>query len=211
MNGFKEITREVIPYKDSKGNIVAYKIPNLIDPLTLEILNRYFYTVEWQDESKYTIPLANINFGDRTCYAVGNDVLTIAMLETYTPLIKIVMDRDVLPSYTYTRVYEKNTHLISHRDRSSCEISMSVNLFQEGSELEPFYISKKPLEKSLKNDITKISSWPGDAIIFTGQARSDGHYHWRDPTKSEQHLQCFFHWVYADGDFAENAYEYRNK
>ena len=202
-------TVNIEPVYNYFEDIVAYKIINLIDTSSLNIYSAYFHSVAWQDESKFDIPPSSIDFGSATTYSVSNDVLTLAMLDVYTPLVRQVMNRDILPSYTYTRVYEKGTQLLSHRDRASCEISMTVNLYQEGTEPEPFYVSNKPLEESTDEDITKILSYPGDAIIFKGQEFVDGHYHWRDPTKSKQHLQGFLHWVYADGNYVENAYGWK--
>lgn len=203
----KEI--QIEPVFSCNEEVVAHKLTNLFDAGVLEIFNRYLHTLEWQNEQEQDPPPDNIVCNGNNTFGVYNEPLTISILETYNPVIQSIMQREVLPSYTYCRVYEKGTQLISHRDRDSCEISMTLNLFQTNNEPEPFYVSNKPQEQSSQEDITVINSYPGEAIVFKGQATSGGYYHWRDPTKSNQHLQCFLHWVYADGKYKDNAFEWK--
>ena len=56
----------------------------------------------------------------------------------YLPFVKVlvkkinevstILEEDVLPTYTYTRIYRHGEVLNRHRDRPACEISITLNL-----------------------------------------------------------------------------------
>jgi len=197
------------PVYDYRDEIVAYKLINLFSPITLTVFNEFYLEQNWINETESSKPPDNIIPHDNFTLGLYNDALSISILNTLTPVVSNILKKDVLPSYTYSRVYTKNTELISHRDRDSCEISLTLNIFQTGSEIEKFYVSDKDKKHCLPEEITTINTNMGDAILFWGQDNSNGSWHWRDPTRSDEHLQSFLHWVYADGKYKDNAFEWK--
>ena len=49
----------------------------------------------------------------------GNDVMETLLMKTL-PIIKQQINLDLLPTYAYTRVYERGCELKKHLDRPSC-------------------------------------------------------------------------------------------
>ena len=104
------------------------------------------------------------------------------------------------PNYTYWRLYEKGSVLKRHKDRPSCEISATINI---GSNLSNIDKSVYPnyqwpifvLDKN--NSEIPIHLNPGDALIYRGCEVE----HWRDEFIGLNNAQVFFHWNEKDGRF----------
>jgi hypothetical protein len=104
------------------------------------------------------------------------------------------------PTYSYFRVYRPGDELKIHMDRPSCEISCTL-CFNYEYDIEnyewPLYMEGHPLVLS-----------PGDLAIYRGCDLE----HWRDEFKGGEktwHVQGFFHYVDANGPFAEFIYDER--
>lgn len=104
---------------------------------------------------------------------------------------------DVLPTYTYGRIYSKSEVLTRHRDRDACEISLTVNL-QKDEINWPIFIQKPNGEE------VSLNLNPGDAMIYLG-CDAD---HWREAYQGNMQTQVFFHYVRANGP---RAYAYFDK
>jgi len=98
-----------------------------------------------------------------------------------------ILGEEVLPTYTYARVYKNGSVLARHRDRPACEISLTVNL--EKDKDWPIYFQLP--DGSEKN----IELNPGDAVLYLG-CQSD---HWRNQFEGKEHTQLFMHYVRANG------------
>ena len=94
----------------------------------------------------------------------------------------------LLPTYTYFRVYKAGDILENHRDRPSCEISISLSLRKKGN-IWPIYINN-----------TAVMLEEGDAVLYRGCEVE----HWREPyTEGTKQAQVFLHYVDANGRFTE--------
>jgi hypothetical protein len=98
-----------------------------------------------------------------------------------------LLGEEVLPTYTYARVYKNGSVLERHRDRPACEISFTLNLEKDTD--WPLYFQRPD------NSETEIELNPGDAILYLG-CQAD---HWRNKFEGEEHVQLFLHYVRADG------------
>jgi hypothetical protein len=144
------------------------------------------------------------------------------LLEDIRPLIEQHTNKKLLPTYSYARLYKPDEVLKVHRDRPSCEISVTVTLGFEGDKW-PIYIAdgaeegesgefvdECPFEKSsekvkLKN-ISKVEMDIGDAIIYRGGEK----WHWRNSYKEGKwQAQIFLHYVDAEGEYTEWKYDKR--
>lgn len=115
----------------------------------------------------------------------------------YMPFVRLLVGKvaevskllgeDVLPTYTYARVYKEGSDLARHRDRPACEISLSINLSQDTD--WPIYFQRSDgSEISLKLQV-------GDAVIYLGcQAE-----HWREKFSGSEYTQLFMHYVRSNG------------
>lgn len=193
-------------YKDTDKKPSAYKIHNILDLFTCNTIEKYYKNIGLESEDPRAV--TNISFKDSShTYGKGSDPFGLSLLESISPIVSDILEKEVLPSYSYTRVYEKGTRLIPHRDRKACEISMSITLanFPNNTKEENFYIS----ENNDESDALKMTINTGDALMFFGSTHTNnGFYHWRDETDSDHIMQIFLHWVYKDGEFQDYAYEW---
>ena len=111
----------------------------------------------------------------------------IKLLVAKTSEVSNVVGESVLPTYTYARWQTNGHELPRHRDRPSCEISLSVNLKKDKD--WDIWIQKPNGEE------ISINLNPGDAILYLG-CQAD---HWRNKFEGEEHVQLFLHYVRADG------------
>lgn len=120
----------------------------------------------------------------------------IKLLVRKIPHVSYLIQEDVLPTYCYSRIYKHGDVLTRHRDRDACEISLTLNLFQDTE--WPIYIRKPNGEE------VALSLMPGDAMLYLGCDAE----HWRNAFTGQSYGQVFMHYVRANG---ERAYAYFDK
>ena len=101
------------------------------------------------------------------------------------PVSKIVGHK-VLPSYSYFREYfGKGSYLTAHKDRPSCEISVSANI-TGGEQDWPFCLEDR------KGKTHEVLLKPGMGLVYLGHDL----LHWRPEKETEgPYKQVFFHFV----------------
>lgn len=125
------------------------------------------------------------------------------LLEDIQPQIEEASGLKLYPTYSYARIYSPNDELKIHRDRPSCEISVTINLGYKGN-IWPIYMS----HNEDKSDATKIMLDVGEGALYKGEEV----YHWREPYKEGEWLsQVFLHYVDVNGPYAEYKYDKRPK
>lgn len=128
-------------------------------------------------------------------HAVYKDKRFQQLLDKVKEFVQIVSGRNLLPTYTYSRLYTRGESLPIHIDRESCEISLTLQVTSRG---EPW-----PIYASLnqdKSDARKFVLEDGDALLYNGTR----YFHWRDEYKGEQQHQIFIHFVDEKGPFADH-------
>jgi hypothetical protein len=116
-----------------------------------------------------------------------NWVPFIKILVAKIPEVSNIVGEPVLPTYTYARWQTTGHELPRHRDRPSCEISLSVNLKKDKD--WDIWVQKPNGEE------VNINLHPGDAVLYLG-CQAD---HWRDKFEGAEHVQLYLHYVRADG------------
>jgi hypothetical protein len=164
---------------DQDGYIV---IRNLIPKELLTFAKRYYrmrqgsfdYTVDEQIDE-------GISF-----YA---DYFCETMLLEYRKKIEQAIELDLIPTYSYSRIYFQGAELKKHRDRPECSYSATICLATpEGFDIEPIYMSKT--ENGIGSSVLLNE---GDACIYKGCDI----YHWRDKQKNPWLVQSFLHYASA--------------
>jgi hypothetical protein len=115
----------------------------------------------------------------------------------YLPFVKLlvkkinhvatILEEDVLPTYSYTRIYTQGEVLDRHRDRPACEISLTLNLKKDTD--WPIWFQKPDGEE------ISIELNQGDAVMYLGEIAD----HWRNAYQGQEHVQLFLHYVRAEG------------
>lgn len=98
-----------------------------------------------------------------------------------------ILGEEVLPTYTYARVYKNGSVLERHRDRPACEISITLNLSKDVD--WPIYFQRPD------NSEAQINLSSGDAALYLG-CQAD---HWRNKFEGQECTQLFMHYVRASG------------
>jgi hypothetical protein len=118
------------------------------------------------------------------------------LLTKVMPIMKKETNLNLIPTYSYARVYEKGSILQRHKDRPSCEISTTLNI---GGDLWPIFIRKD-------NKDIKIKLTPGDMLVYSGCELE----HWREKFTGDICSQVFLHYNHVKGKFADsNLYDKR--
>jgi hypothetical protein len=126
-------------------------------------------------------------------------------METMLLKLKSLMEENtglsLYPTYSFYRVYRNGDELAPHTDRPSCEISatMCFNYSYDDNKFSwPIFM-----------DGNEVTLSPGDLVIYKGCDLA----HWREKlihSDSVWHVQGFFHYVNANGPYAEFKYDKRN-
>lgn len=112
----------------------------------------------------------------------------IELLVGATPFVQDIVGEIMLPTYSYARIYKNGEVLKPHKDRDSCEVSITLHLGSDGVEW-PIYFRKPD------NNIVGAKMQPGQAIIYLGCAAE----HWRDTYEGNEYGQVFLHYVKSRG------------
>ena len=142
-------------------------------------------------------------------YSKYGDWAMETLLMFMIPIMKAKTGMELVPTYSYTRLYEKGNILKRHKDRPSCEISTTLHL---GGDEWPLFLDptggdyviygKGGEEKIVKPGAPKgvrVDLKVGDMLIYSGCDLE----HWREPFQGNVCSQVFLHYNHANGPFAQ--------
>ena len=128
------------------------------------------------------------------------DPIFDALLSLGTEKMCELTGKELIPTYTYHRLYTQGTELKRHKDRPSCEISTTLCLGYDNSNVDA---SKYPdwdwpmFVKGKDGKELPIHMKPGDMIIYRGCELE----HWREPLWGNNHAQVFLHYNEKGGPY----------
>lgn len=105
-------------------------------------------------------------------------------------LISTITEKELLTTYNYSRCTFKGSVLKKHKDRESCEYSITLCI-KKGSCDYPIYFETK------NGETVEIELEEGDLIIYEGTKLN----HWREEYLGDRHYQTFLHYVDKNGPF----------
>jgi len=146
-------------------------------------------------------------------YSHYADFCMETLLMKVIPIMTKETGLNLIPTYSYARVYEKGSILKRHKDRPSCEISTTLNL---GGDPWPIFIDPtgsdnvideyKNIHKPNAPAGVRVDLTPGDMLVYSGCDLE----HWREPFEGSICAQVFLHYNHVDGRFAnENLFDKR--
>ena len=152
----------------------------------------------------------------RGCYTKYADWVMETLLMFMIPIMKQRTGLDLIPTYSYTRLYEKGNILHRHKDRPSCEVSTTLHLggdewpiFLDPSGANFVVYGKEETDRLVKPDSPKgirVDLKIGDMLIYAGCDLE----HWREPFQGNVCSQVFLHYNHANGPYAKsNLYDKR--
>ena len=128
----------------------------------------------WKDKQ---IPNTYAHYGDMVMETLMMKVLPVMQQET---------GLELLPTYSYARIYKHGDILKKHKDRPSCEISTTIHL---GGDKWLIFIEG-----------TEVLLDVGDMLVYSGCELE----HWREPFEGNTCAQVFLHYNHINGPFAKN-------
>jgi len=139
------------------------------------------------------------------CYSKYADWVMETLLMYVIPIMKAKTGLELIPTYSYTRLYEKGNILRRHKDRPSCEISTTLHL---GGDEWPIFLDPSggdfvidEFKQTIKPGAPKgvqVDLKVGDMLIYSGCELE----HWREPFQGNICSQVFLHYNHAKGPFA---------
>jgi len=119
-------------------------------------------------------------------YAHYGDMVMETLMMKVLPIMQQEIKLELLPTYSYARIYKKGDKLHKHKDRPSCEISTTIHL---GGDKWPIFIEG-----------TEVLLDVGDMLVYNGCELE----HWREPLKGNTCAQVFLHYNHVNGPFAKD-------
>ena len=170
--------------------------------------------VDWMVKHNKVNP-ANPFIGERTdkqvlgAYSKYADWVMETLLMFMIPIMKATTGMELLPTYSYTRLYEKGNKLRRHKDRPSCEVSTTLHL---GGDPWPIFLDPtggnfvidefKEIHKPGAPKGVRVDLKIGDMLIYSGCDFE----HWREPFQGNICSQVFLHYNHANGPFAQTNF-----
>ena len=165
-------------------------IPNFISQENAQALNREFFILERDNKCTKDTQAPNSP-------AIYNFKSFLELLCQKTNEVSNLIEEQVLPTYTYARIYKNGETLARHRDRPACEISLTLHL---GGDIAWDIGIQKPSGEEVNLNLNV-----GDAMLYLG-CKAD---HWRStPFSGQNYSQIFLHYVCSNGP---NAWAYFDK
>lgn len=200
---------------EDNGYLIAR---NFFSKEAVEIMSAYFslkYNVLNYNRAERQQIQTTIDKGD-VANSLGyyGDGLTESIMLIYGNDFSKLLDEEVVPTYTYTRIYEKGALLLPHTDRPACEISATCPILISDDKPSTIYVSNYRSDsvqydnlEDVKNrgNYTKVDLFPGDILIYSGTDR----IHWREPLESDFLIQFFMHFVREKGPHRDEIYDRR--
>ncbi|MBB3035139.1 hypothetical protein [Alteriqipengyuania lutimaris] len=130
-----------------------------------------------------------------------------------TPAVAAIVGRELLPTYSYFRIYREGAICKVHGDRPACEHSVSLTLGYSHGRPWALEMARDPIADPYERaddafreeeEPAAVSMMPGDAVLYRGVE----HHHGRTtPNPNAWSAHLFLHWVDRDGPYAANAFD----
>lgn len=124
---------------------------------------------------------------------MNHDIMCETVGERIWPFLENIVQEELIPTYSYARLYTNGNILEKHTDRPSCEISITIQLGRSHHYSWPFFAGKKRFDLA-----------EGDGVLYKGCEVE----HWREPCAGPEGYysgQLFCHFVRKNGPYANYA------
>ena len=195
-------------------NVISYELANFA--FNYLLLKRE--AVKWMQDNNY-ISKFTPGFGtweDKqipNTYSIYGDTFMETLMMKVLPIMQQRTDMNLIPCYTYTRIYKKGDILKRHSDRPSCEISTTLHLggdpwtiFLDPTGQKTVIDEYKQIHKPNAPKGIPVDLEVGDMLVYSGCELE----HWREPFEGDNCAQVFLHYNNIDGPFGtQNKFDKR--
>jgi len=152
-------------------------------------------------EAGLLVPPVSMGGDDKQCpksWSIYGDPLFDTLLARLADPLSGMLGVQLVPAYTYSRIYQNGEVLEWHKDRPSCELSGTLTLGRkDGEPIWPIYVGKDDNDKVGK----QIDLDVGEMLFYRGCEIP----HWRPEYRGEWQCQVFVHYVDANGPYAQEC------
>ena len=130
---------------------------------------------------------------------MDHEVMFETLQERLWPIIEQIVGEELIPTYSYARLYNNGDTLEQHSDRPACEVSVTLQLGRSHHYSWPIYMGGH-----------RYDMGEGDAVIYKGCDIE----HWRnacDGPNGYYSGQVFFHYVRKNGIHSAEAGDSTNR
>jgi hypothetical protein len=207
-------------FKDQKYVVIRKAISYELANFGFNYLLLKRDAVKWMQDSNY-ISKFTPGFGtweDKqipNTYSQYGDFFMETLMMKVLPVMQQHTEMNLIPCYTYTRIYKKGDILHRHKDRPSCEISTTLHL---GGDPWTIFLDPTGANNILSGTETTTVIKPnapkgipvdlevGDMLVYSGCELE----HWREPFQGDHCAQVFLHYNNIDGPFGtQNKFDKR--
>ena len=134
------------------------------------------------------------------CFSKYGDLVFDNLMVLLQEMVEKNIGLNIQSNYSYHRLYTLDSDLKRHKDRPSCELSTTLCLGFDRSNISkeeypnwnwPMYVKSKSGEE------IKIGMNPGDMIVYMGCDIE----HWREPLQALNNAQVFLHYNEVNGKY----------
>ena len=169
------------------------KVKGYINPYFSLFLRNYF-TLRVQNDK-----LGGDEQAPNSHCVYGDPAFDMAMYMSTEDIGKIV-GKNLIPQYTYARIYKNGSELKIHTDRPECQYSVTLSLGGEYEKPWPIWI------KDYAGNVNEIPLDVGDMVGYHGTELE----HWREKFEGNTQYQLFMHYVDSEGEYKDRVFDGRS-
>ena len=188
-------------------NAISYELANFV--YNYFMLKRDAVNFMYKNNINYETPLLG-TWGDKqvpNTYSHYADFVMETLLMKVLPKMQQETGLELVPTYSYARIYKKGDILRRHKDRPSCEISTTIHLggnkwpiFIDGTGSDNVIDEYKNIHKPNAPKGTEVLLDVGDMLVYSGCELE----HWREALNGDNCAQVFLHYNHLNGRFAKS-------
>jgi len=188
-------------------NAINYELANFV--YNYFMLKRDAVNFMYKNNINYESPLLG-TWADKqvpNTYSHYADFVMETLLMKVLPKMQQETDLELVPTYSYARIYKKGDILRRHKDRPSCEISTTIHLggtkwpiFIDGTGSDNVIDEYKNIHKPNAPKGTEVLLDVGDMLVYSGCELE----HWREALDGDNCAQVFLHYNHLNGRFAKS-------
>ena len=188
-------------------NAISYELANFV--YNYFMLKRDAVNFMYKNNINYESPLLG-TWTDKqvpNTYSHYADFVMETLLMKVLPKMQQETGLELVPTYSYARIYKKGDILRRHKDRPSCEISTTIHLggtkwpiFIDGTGSDNVIDEYKNIHKPNAPKGTEVLLDVGDMLVYSGCELE----HWREALDGNNCAQVFLHYNHLNGRFAKS-------
>ena len=205
-------------FKDKKYIVIRNAISHELANFAFNYLLLKREAVAWMHKNNY-ISKFTPGFGTwedaqiPNTFSCYSDFFMETLMMKVLPVMQQHTEMNLIPTYSYTRIYKEGDILHRHKDRPSCEISTTLHLggepwtiFLDPTGANYVVDEYKQIHKPNAPQGIPITLEVGDMLVYSGCELE----HWREPFEGKNCAQVFLHYNNIDGPFGiQNKFDKR--